>query len=360
MTGGTGLLGGLVARWLVERWGVGCVVLASRGGLGAVGAGELVAELEGLGARVEVVACDVGVRDEVVRLVEVASGLGPVTGVVHAAGVLGDVPVLGMGAGDVEGVFGAKVGGAWWLHEVTAGLDLSAFVVFSSVAGVLGNAGQGNYAAANVWLDALVARRRALGLAGVSLAWGFWGERSGLTGGLGEGDVARIGRSGLRAMDSGEALGLFDAALGLGRGVVVPAQLDRRALGGLARSGGLPAVLRQLVRVPARRIADAGAAGAGSGGLAERLAGLGEREQLEVLAELVAVQVATVLGFADAEMVDGQRAFKDLGFDSLTAVELRNRLSAAVGLRLPATLVFDHPTPQAITRYLHNELAPQQ
>ncbi|MEU7436150.1 beta-ketoacyl reductase, partial [Streptomyces sioyaensis] len=343
----------------MERWGVRCVVLASRRGLGAVGAGELVAELEGLGARVEVVACDVGVRSEVERLVEVASGLGPVTGVVHTAGALADVPVLGMGGEHVEGVFGAKVDGAWWLHEVTAGLDVQAFVVFSSAAGVLGNAGQGNYAAANVWLDALVARRRALGLAGVSLAWGYWAQSSGLTGHLGAVDVARIGRVGLRAMASDEALELFDAGLGLGRGLVVPAQLDGGAVGELVRSGGLPSVLRDVVRSPVRRSAAVGEA-AGEMGLAGRLAGRGERERVELLTEVVVGQVATVLGHAGTESIEPGQAFRDLGFDSLTAVELRNRLASVTGLRLPATLIFDHPTPQAITRYLDTQLTPQQ
>ncbi|OON67685.1 hypothetical protein B1H18_34865, partial [Streptomyces tsukubensis] len=205
------------------------VVLVSRGGAAAVGAVELREELVGLGAGVRVVACDVGDRASVVELLEGVCREGRLTGVVHAAGVLDDGVLESLSVERVERVLRPKVDGAVFLHELTLGMDLSAFVLFSSVAGVLGNAGQGNYAAANAFLDALAQRRRAGGLPGVSLAWGLWGRRGGLTGGLGAVDVARLGRSGILPMGTGEALGLFDVALGGERALVVPVRFDRAA-----------------------------------------------------------------------------------------------------------------------------------
>ncbi|MGW3054216.1 type I polyketide synthase, partial [Kitasatospora sp. NPDC001175] len=247
-----------------------------------------------------------------------------------------------------------KVDAALNLHELTAGLDLSAFVLFSSAAGTLSSPGQGNYAAANVFLDALAAQRRAAGLPATSLAWGPWADSSGMVGSLNELDVQRMSRGGIHGLSSAEGLELLDTAVTTGDATLVPMRLDLAALRQQAAAGNLPALLRGLVRVPARRVARAAAASGSE--LAGRLQALpaGEREQ--AVLDLVRARVGSVLGYADAAAVESGRAFKELGFDSLTAVELRNELNSATGLRLPATLVFDYPSPIALAAFLVTEL----
>jgi acyl carrier protein len=235
-------------------------------------------------------------------------------------------------------------------------MDLSAFVLFSSAAGTFGSAGQGNYAAANTFVDALAEHRRAHGLPAVSLAWGFWQELSGLTGQLNENDLRRATRGGLRGLTAQEGLALFDAACATDVPALVPVQLDLAAFRSQAAAAGdVPALFRGLVRIPARRVA-AAEAGATADALTQRLAAAPEAERLRVVLEVVRSQVAAVLGFGSAEMVEEGRAFKELGFDSLLAVELRNRLNAATALRLPPTLVFDYPTPVAMARFLLAEV----
>ncbi|MFJ8844696.1 SDR family NAD(P)-dependent oxidoreductase, partial [Streptomyces cyaneofuscatus] len=245
-----------------------------------------------------------------------------------------------------------KVDAAWNLHELTRDRGLSAFVLYSSVAGLIGNAGQANYAAGNTFLDALAAERRALGLAGVSLAWGLWSQESAISGGLSETDLRRLSRLGLRALPSDEAMELFDAALLLDEPVLAVTYLDTKVL---RQSQQVHPVLRRLV--PAARTRRR-AAGAGEGGsaLADQLAVLGAAEREVALEELVRGQVAGVLGHTDASVIDGDRPFQELGFDSLTAVELRNQLNQATGLRLPTTLVFDYPSPTALAKFLGREL----
>ena len=240
----------------------------------------------------------------------------------------------------------AKADAAWHLHELTEHLDLRAFVLFSSAAAAFGSPGQGNYAAANAFLDALAAHRRARGLPGTSLAWGLWEEASGMTGSISKGDIWRMARSGLCALPSEEGLQLFDAALDAGEGLMLPINLDLTALRAQARAGMLPALFNDLVRVPTPRASEK------SGSLARRLAATPEPERRGVALELIRAQVATVLGQPSPEAIDIQRAFSDLGFDSLIAMELRNRLNTATGLRLPVTLVFDYPTTSAVTSYL--------
>jgi hypothetical protein len=253
-----------------------------------------------------------------------------------------------------------KTEAAQHLHELTADRDLSAFVLFSSSAGVFGSPGQGNYAAANAYLDALAVRRRAAGLPAVSLAWGLWEEASGMTGHLDDGDVQRLSGNGVLALTTQEGLALLDTALGAatgtapgGEAVLVPVRLDMPALREMASADALPPLLRGLVRVPARKAA----AGASADAFLRRLADTPEDERTALLLDLVRGQVAAVLGHASADAVDPARAFRDVGFDSLTAVQLRSRLTAATGLRLPATLVFDHPTPNAVAELLGAELA---
>ncbi len=351
---GGGVLGGVVARHLVAVHGVRRLVVASRRGAGAAGAGDLVGELGLLGAEVRVVACDVSVRGQVEGLLGAAAGWGRVSGVVHTAGVLDDGVIGGLTPGRLAAVFGPKVDAVQLLDELTRGWDLDVFAVFSSAAGVFGSAGQGNYAAANGFLDGLMAARRAAGLPGVSLAWGLWELASGMTGHLGGAEHARLGRGGVLALGSGEGMELFDAALLSGQALVVPVKLDLRALRADVAAGGvLPHVLRGLV---AAGRAQARAGSGGGGGLAGRLAGLGSGEREALLVDLVRTQAAVVLGHAGPEGVRIDAAFRDAGFDSLTSVELRNRLREATSLNLPATLVFDYPTPLALARYLGQEL----
>ncbi|MGW2908481.1 SDR family NAD(P)-dependent oxidoreductase, partial [Streptomyces sp. NPDC001204] len=349
VTGGTGGLGGLVARHLVAERGVRRLLLTSRSGLDAAGAAELVAELEGLGAEVSVAACDVADRDAVAALVAEH----PLTAVVHTAGVLDD-GVLGSLTGErLATVLRPKVDGAWNLHEATRDLDLDAFVVFSSVAGVFGGAGQANYAAGNTFLDALAAHRESVGLPAISLAWGPWQQGVGMTAGLDERDVRRASESGMPLITVEQGLALFDAALTTGEAAVVTSRLDLAAFRGRSE---IPALLRGLVRTPGRRAAATGAVEGADAGLVQRLARLDREQRHEVLLDLVRVSAALVLGHAAGSDIDADRAFRDLGFDSLTAVELRNRLRTATGLRLSATMVFDHPTLSALADHLLTEL----
>ncbi|WSY16220.1 SDR family NAD(P)-dependent oxidoreductase [Embleya sp. NBC_00896] len=359
VTGGVGVLGALLARHLVAEHGVRRLLLTGRRGPDTPGAAELDAELTALGAHVTIAAADVADRDAVAGLIASVPAEHPLTAVVHAAGVIDDGIVESLTPERVAAVLRPKADAAWHLHELTRDQDLAAFVLFSSVAAVLGGPGQGNYAAANTFLDALAVRRRALGLPAVSLAWGMWAEAGGMTAHLAEADRARASRAGIRALASADGLRLFDLVAVPGSGaraydqpVLVPAPLD---LAGLrARSESVPALLRGLVR-PARRHAAQAADAAGASSLARRLAGLGAAEREQALVDLVRGEVAGVLG-ADPEGIGARRAFSDLGMDSLTAVELRNRLTAATGLRLPATLVFDYPTPGALAEFLRGEV----
>ncbi|GCD95687.1 polyketide synthase [Embleya hyalina] len=356
ITGGTGTLGALVARHLVAEHGVRDLVLLSRSGPAAPGAAELADELAGLGARVVVEACDAADREALAAVLARIPESAPLTGVVHATGVLADSLVESMAPDDLASVLRAKVDGAINLHELTAGHDLAAFVLFSSIAGVLGGAAQANYAAANAFVDALAAHRQAAGGPGTSLAWGLWARTSGMTGRLGRDDLDRMARSGVLPMSDALGLRLFDAARSGSRTLAVPMRVDPAALRTLAGTGTLPEVFGGLARGPARRVA-ATDGDAGGSTWQRRTAALVPAERSRVLLELVRTHAAAVLGHGDETAVPADRAFKALGFDSLTAVELRNRLAAGTGLRLPATLVFDHPTPAALADRLGAELS---
>ncbi|MEU5785934.1 SDR family NAD(P)-dependent oxidoreductase [Micromonospora lupini] len=351
ITGGTGTLGALLARHLVETGVTRRLVLTSRQGGDAPGADGLRRELTDLGAQVEVASCDIAVRADVARVLAGIDPAHPLTAVVHAAGRLEDHLVTDLSAQDVEDVLRAKVDGAWHLHELTAGADLGAFVLFSSVAGILGAPGQANYAAANTFLDALAQHRAAAGLPSTSMAWGYWEQATGLTEHLGETGARRISGSGLIPLTVARGLALFDAALAGEFPLSVPAGLDLAALRARAARTAVPAVLRDLVRSGARR------AGAGSPSPVRRLARMDEAERRAALLELVLASAGAVLGHAEGQTIDPGRAFKELGFDSLTAVELRNRLGAATGLRLPATMIFDYPTPAELAAFLDTEFA---
>ncbi|MGA2166031.1 MAG: SDR family NAD(P)-dependent oxidoreductase, partial [Solirubrobacteraceae bacterium] len=350
ITGGTGELGALLARHLVERHGVRSLLLASRRGLDAPGAAELRAALRDLGASVRIEACDVAERAQLEALLQPQEGEPPLRAVMHLAGAIDDGLIGSLSEERLDGVLAPKLDAAWHLHELTAALDLRAFVLFSSAAATLGSPGQSAYAAANAFLDALAERRRAQGLPAISIAWGRWAQVSALTAHMSEADLARMERMGLHSLANEEGLELLDLAQARGGARVMAARIGLAPLQALARAGMLPSLLQGLVRIPQRRV-DAG----GDEGLARRLAEtpVGEREG--VVLELVRAHVATVLGHPSAAAIDPRLTFKDLGFDSLTAVELRNRLGGATGLRLPATLVFDYPNATALAGHLLRE-----
>ncbi|WP_455770689.1 thioester reductase domain-containing protein [Streptomyces chartreusis] len=351
ITGGTGSLGAHFARHLVARHGVRRLLLVSRRGPDAPGAAELCSELRALGATVTVAALDVADRAALADVLAAIPAEHPLRGVVHTAGVLDDGVIAAQTPHRLDAVLRPKADAAWALHELTQDADLTAFVLFSSVAAAVGGPGQSTYAAANAHLDALAAHRAASRLPATSIAWGLWEQATGLTGGLSETDLKRIARSGFRTVPEELGTALFDLALDTGRPHLVATPLD---LPVLRRRPQVPALLRSLVRVPVR----AAARGADEAGpaLADRLAGLDETEQHKAVLDAVAVEIARVLGRTDTTGTDPERPLQSSGFDSLTSVELRNRLATLTGLRLPATLVFDHPTPRALATYLRSEL----
>jgi acyl transferase domain-containing protein/acyl carrier protein len=355
ITGGTGGLGVLVARRLIERHGVRSLLLASRGGPRAEGATELQAELVELGAQVAVIACDVSERAQVQALLDAVPEGRPLRGIVHAAGLLDDGVLGSLTAERMVGVLRPKVDGAIHLHELSEDLDLSLFAMFSSATATLGGAAQGNYAAANAFLDALAAHRRARGLVGISIAWGLWDTDLGMGAGLAEADRVRLARSGMRPLTRGHALDLFDTALTSDLTLALPMALDLGELRSRARSQTSPAVLRGLVRV-----SDEQMDGTRHGSLAARIGAAGESEREGVLLDAVLGHAAAVLGHSSSTAIEPARTFKELGFDSLTAVELRNRLAEDLGFLLPATLAFDRPTPNAVLAYLQERLVERQ
>ncbi|MEV4057770.1 type I polyketide synthase [Amycolatopsis sp. NPDC049688] len=347
LVSGAGSLGALVARHLVTRHDVRRLVLASRRGPDAEGVTELVAELTGAGASVAVVACDLADRDQVAALLETHRP----TGIVHTAGVLDDGVIEALTPERLAKVFAPKVAAVRHLDELTRDGEVTTFAVFSSASGVFGSAGQGNYAAANAYLDAVVANRQAAGRPGTSLAWGMWQQDDGMTAHLGQSDQARASRSGVLAITATEGMDLFDAAVGSGQALLVPLKLDLKST--RAARAEVPPLLRGLVRAGRQQ---ARAAATSTGGLLQDLAGRTPAEQEALLLDLVRGQVALVLGHTGPESVLENTVFSDAGFDSLTAVELRNRLRETTGLKLPATLVFDYPTPVALARHLRDEL----
>ncbi|MEV0372660.1 SDR family NAD(P)-dependent oxidoreductase [Streptomyces sp. NPDC050636] len=354
VTGASGALGGLVARHLATTGRARRVLLASRRGMGTSRMPELVAELAGSGTSVQVVACDVADRDQLAGVIAGVPTEAPLTGVIHTAGVLDDGVIGSLTPDRVRQVMRPKADAAWHLHELTRHLDLDTFTLFSSVAGVLGTPGQANYAAGNTFLDALAAHRCHQGLPAVSLAWGPWEQ--GMAGEITDADRQRMGRQGLRPLATPDGLALLDAAAGQTDPLLVTARLDLPALRRLGTA--VPALVTGLVR-PGRRTAAAAGPDAGKN-LANQLAAL-PPEQLEgAITNLVLTQAALVLGRPGPESIESARYFRQLGFDSLTALELRNRISSAVGLRLPAAVVFDYPTPAELAGYLRERIADQE
>ncbi|MEV8077301.1 SDR family NAD(P)-dependent oxidoreductase, partial [Streptomyces pseudogriseolus] len=353
VTGGTGALGARVAHWLAER-GARELVLTSRGGPSAAGVADLVARLRAAGAeRVEVVACDVAERDEVTALLAAHR----VDGIVHAAGVLDDDLIEAMTPERLERALRAKALGAVHLDELTRGWALEAFVVFSSIAGVWGSGGQAVYAAANACADAVTQARRGRGEPGLSVAWGPWSGG----GMVSEAGATELERRGLRIMEPGRALLGLERALEAGDGAVVVADMEWGRFAPaftIRRPSPLLTTLPQAAAAPTahQEPAEPHAPGAARPALVERVTALPAADRTAALEQHVRQAAATVLGHADPAAVPAERAFRDLGFDSLTAVELRDRLTKDTGLRLPTTLVFDHPTPTALARHLDAEL----
>ncbi|MFF4503027.1 SDR family NAD(P)-dependent oxidoreductase [Streptomyces sp. NPDC001401] len=369
ITGGTGALGALVARHLVTRHGVRSLLLTSRAGRSAPGAEELAAELTGLGARVEVAACDVANRAELGGLLATVPEDRPLTAVVHAAGVLDDGVIGTLSPERLPGVLGPKATAAWHLHELTRGQELAAFVLFSSASGVLGSAGQASYAAANSFLDGLAQHRAAAGLPATSLAWGLWSQdEKGMAGGLTEAERARIVRAGFGAIEGDTGLALLDAALNRPEPLLVPARFDLAVLQPRGADPDFPPVLRDLIAslpTPApglTAVEPSGTRATAPAGpvrtLADRLLPLDDAERDRILLDLVRAQAATVLGHSSPHAIAADRAFTESGLDSLAAVEIRGRLDSATGMRLPATLIFDHPTPAALAAHLKGRLLP--
>ncbi len=346
ITGGVGGLGAQVARHLATCHGARRLLLASRRGADAEGAAELREELAELSCDAQVVSCDVADRRALAALLDGISPEHPLTGVVHAAGVLDDGLLETLTPERLERVMRPKVDAAMHLHELTADTGLSQFILFSSGAGALGAPGQGNYAAANAFLDALAQLRRADGLPGISLAWGLWAESRGMGGTLAQDDAVRLGRSGVLALSVEEGLELFDRARDSGAALLVPVRLNRVVLRAAARAGLLPPLMRRAITVPARR------EGADGVSLAQRLAGLPAEQRADALLAFVRAQVAAVLGHEDPDTIPVDGGLGELGLDSLSAIELRNRLAHATGLSLPATLAFDAPSPTALAEYL--------
>jgi acyl transferase domain-containing protein/NADP-dependent 3-hydroxy acid dehydrogenase YdfG/acyl carrier protein len=348
ITGGTGALGALVARHLVVRHGIRNLLLVSRRGPDAPNAAELESELSALGARVRIVASDMADREQVQALISSIDEQHPLSVVIHSAGALDDGLIGSLTPERVARVLRPKVDAAWHLHELTEHLDLSAFVLFSSISGILGSAGQASYCAANVFLDALAVRRRALALPAISVAWGWWAEAGGMAGDLSAADRARKERWGALAMSSEDALELFDAACVADDALIIASQFATWSSRAAAEADAAPALLRGLVRVKRGR-------SAADGSWARRMAGSSDDERADVLLELIRVEVASVLGHSSVDAIEANRSFSELGFDSLAAVELRNRLDTLTGLRLPATVVFDYPSAGELSEHLLGE-----
>ena len=355
ITGGTGVLGMMLARHLVTRHGARNLLLISRKGQAADGAAAIESELTALGASVRIESCDAADRDSLHALLAEIPSEHPLNAVIHAAGVLHDAVLAAQTPRHLDSVLRPKIDAAWNLHELTASADLSAFVLFSSAAGVLGSPGQANYAAANAFLDGLAQRRRQLGMPGVSMAWGWWAQETGMTGHLDERDRARMSRNGFVPMSSAEGLALFDAALWQPRSLVVPAQFNLVTIRSGSAVGALPPIFRRLIRATRRSAEPAGAIEASSD-LLQRLAAMSKSHREQELLKIVRSNAAAVLGHDSDDAVAADQEFKELGFDSLGAVEFRNRLKSVTGLKLPTTVVFDHPTSAALAQHLAQAL----
>ena len=352
ITGGTGRLGGITARHLAVTHPGLHLLLVSRRGPHAPDAAELAADLAGLGAHTDITACDSTDPTAINTLLGAIPAEHPLTAVIHTAGILQDATLAAMTEQQLHHVLAAKADSAWHLHQATAGMGLSAFVLYSSVAGVFGAPGQGNYAAANCVLDALAQHRHTHGLPATSLAWGWWEPTSGMTAHLTHTDHTRMTRFGMTPITATHGMALLDEALTHPLPTLIPCPRNTTTLS--TAGNDVPALLRDLVHTPRR--AAATTAHHSPTSLANLLGALPEEQQHPYLLDLIRAHTATVLGHHSPEDVHPGHSFKDAGFDSLTAIELRNHLAHTTGTRLPPTLIFDYPTPTALARYLLNKL----
>lgn len=358
VTGATGGLGRYVARHLVEQHGARNLLLVSRRGESADGAAELRAELTALGADVRIEACDASDRAALARTVNAVPAAHPLTAVVHVAGVVDDGMIPALDPDRMDTALRPKMDAALNLYELTKDAGLAAFVLFSGAAGTLGGAGQANYAAANAFVDEFARWARGRGVPAVSLAWGPWVADRGMTGHLTDTDIARMEQAGLRALGEEQGMALLDFALTVDRAALLPMRLSTGP--GAFAAGPVPPLFRALAGTAPRRTAAVASAESEGIGLVRSLRAMSAADRADHLLDLVCGQAATVLGHGTAEEIEPDQAFNDIGFDSLTAIELRNRLNTAAGIRLPATLVFDYPTPTALAEYLLGELLPDE
>jgi NAD(P)-dependent dehydrogenase (short-subunit alcohol dehydrogenase family) len=350
ITGGTGALGGVVARHLVRRHGVRRLLLVSRRGAAAPGAEELAGELTAAGADVVVASADVAEREEMLRVLAAIPQEYPLTAVLHCAGVLADATVASLTPAKLDQVMRPKVDAAVNLDELTRAFPDCELVLFSSLSGMLGGAGQANYAAANCFLDALAHRRKAAGLRGMALAWGLWTGGDGMAEELAAADLSRLARSGIVPLAAQDGLALLDASRTRNEAVLVPVRLDEAAM--RASAVVLPGIMADLEAQPTGRRGPARAASEDEVRLPDALARLADSERERAIVEFICAQASAVLGHADASEVAPDRDFTDIGFDSLTNLELSRRLAAAMGMRLPATISFDYPTPMKLAAHL--------
>jgi acyl transferase domain-containing protein/NADPH:quinone reductase-like Zn-dependent oxidoreductase len=360
ITGGTGALGALIARHLAAGRGARHLLLISRRGGQSDKAADLEAELTSLGTEVTIASCDAADRDDLARVLESIPADRPLTAVIHAAGTLDDATVSSLTPERLASVLRSKADAAWNLHELTKDIDLSEFIMFSSVTGSLGSAGQGNYSAANSFLDALAYHRRRHGRPAVSMAWGPWQGSGGMADRLGEITHAHFNNSGLVPIDADYGLALFETARTVNLPVVIPTRWDLGKLRERSGDSAVPASLRGLLRPlpPATASSPVLAETSPAGDWRKRLGDLPEARQRQILVDLVRTEAATVLGHTDPARTRADQTFREAGFDSLSAVRLRNRLNTSTGLRLPATLLFDHPTWESVAECLRSELAP--
>ena len=355
ITGGTGTIGAIIARHLVNAYGAKHVLLTSRSGSRATGVGELIAELAAAGAQVTVATCDAGDRDALAGVLDSIPAQHPLGGVVHLAAALADATFAALTPEHLDAVLPAKAYGAWHLHELTQHLDLSMFVLFSSAAGTFGSAGQANYGAANVFADSLARHRYHRGLAATSMAWGWWAEDTSNTGGMDEKDRARLTRMGVTPMPTKEALDLFDAALRTGRPYVLPVGMDLSLLRVAAQVTELPPFFRALLHTRPRATQQM----SDSSQLAKRLAGLSPTEQHEVIVDLLRTPISMVLGYNSPDAVLPDREFTEMGVDSLSSIELGAHLRAITGVKLANSVIFQYPTVNLLARHVLDQVTPQ-
>lgn len=356
VTGGTGTLAAILAEHLVTTYHVRHLLLASRGGETSANAAPLKARLESLGATPHIVACDIANPLALRAMLDAIPAERPLTGVFHTAGLLADSTMAGLTPEAIQKVFAPKVDAAWHLHEQTRHHDLAAFVLYSSSAGTLGSPGQANYAAANVFLDSLAQHRHRQGLPATSLAWGWWQPVTGMSSALSDTDNARIARTGFAPITPEHGNALVDAALDLPYAALAAVPLNLQTLRNNSRSGTLHPLLERLAGLSATRRSRATADGPD---LRKELAALESGARLKYLQSAIAKSIAAILGKEDATHIALDVSFKESGLDSLLALELRNRLTAASGLRLPATLTYDYPTPEALAAFLGEQLLPE-